>query len=181
MNTWLNIIGYQCVWLVAIWGASLGLWWPAALAMLPFAAWILAREGARMDLMLMACVVPIGAAMDTLMAATGLLRYAAPVPSANLAPLWIVAIWMAFALTLRHTFRFLFGKPAWAALFGAIGAPLAYLGAGRGWHAVRFGHGPLAALATLAALWALALPTMLFIAQRLEQHAPEWAPGEHHV
>jgi hypothetical protein len=181
MNTWLNIIGYQCVWLVAVWGASHGLWWPAALAMLPFAGWILAREGAQIDLMVMACVVPIGVAMDSLMAATGLLDYAAPVPSTHLAPLWIVAIWMSFSLTLRHTFRFMFGKPLLAAAFGALGAPLAYLGAERGWQAVQFGHGMLAALASLAALWALAFPVMIFLARRLEQHTPEMVSGEHHV
>jgi hypothetical protein len=183
VKTWINIIGYECVWLIAVWTASHGLWWPAALAFVPFAAWVLtAYPGASTDLKLMAWVVPIGVAMDTLMAATGLLHYAAPVPSTQLAPLWIVAIWASFSLTLRHTFRFLFGRPWLAAIFGAIGAPLAYLSAERGWQAVQFGHGMWPALGVLALLWAFALPIMLTLAKRLENHSPNAIPaGEAHV
>lgn len=176
MNTWANIIGYQLMWLAAVWGAGHGIWWPGAVAAAVFVAWGLARRGAQVDLALMAFVVPIGCAMDSLMAASGLIAYGAPVPSAHLAPLWIAAIWCCFALTLRHTFRFLIGRPPLAALFGALGAPLAYLGAARGWSAITFGHGTLPALAALAAMWAVAMPLMLYIAQRLERHL---APSRH--
>lgn len=166
VSTLANILGYQALWFVAVWGAGRGLWWPAVLALLPFAAWTLLQHDTRAELRLMAAVLPLGLAMDSLMAASGLLHYAAPVPSTQLAPLWIAAIWAAFSLTLRHTFRFLFDRPWTAALFGAIGAPLAYLGAARGWGAVTFGHGEPAALAALAAMWALALPGMLALARR---------------
>ena len=175
MNTLGNIVGYQLMWLVAIWGAGHGLWWPGALAAVPFVAWVLARAGARTDLKLMAFVVPLGCAMDTLMAATGLLHYGAPVPSTHLAPLWIATIWCCFALTLRHTFRFLMGRPWLASAFGALGAPMAYLGAERGWQAVTYGHGMWPALAVLAAMWAMALPLMLHIAVALEKHRPPFA------
>ncbi len=179
MNVWANILGYQAMWLVAIWGAGHGLWWPGPLAALPFMAWVLLRHGAATDLKLMVFVVPLGFAMDTLMAATGLLHYGAPVPSANLAPVWIVTIWCCFALTLRHAFRFLIGRPVLAGLFGALGAPLAYLGAARGWDAVTFGHGILPALLVLGVMWALAMPLMLHRAARLEHLPPQL--GKAHV
>ncbi len=182
MNIWANIIGYQLMWLAAVWGAGHGLWWPGVAAAAVFVTWGLARRGARTDLVLMAFVVPIGCAMDSLLAASGLVAYGAPVPSVHLAPLWIAAIWCSFALTLRHTFRFLFGRPLLAALFGALGAPLAYLGAARGWSAIAFGHGPWPALAALAALWALAMPLMLYIATRLERrHDPVGHGGHAHA
>jgi hypothetical protein len=171
VNVWLNVVGYQIVWFIAVWGAGRGLWWPAALAMLPFAAMVLRDPERRSDLQLMALVVPLGCAMDSLMAASGLLHYAAPVPSPHLAPLWIAAIWCSFALTLRHTFRFLFRRPVLSALFGGIGGPLAYLAAARGWQAVQFGEGPLPGLIALAVMWAFALPLMLRLAQRIETRA----------
>lgn len=172
MNTLANIVGYQAMWLVAIWGAGHGLWWPGPLAALPFVGWVLARHGARTDLLVMVFVVPLGCAMDTFMAASGLMHYAAPVPSHVLAPVWIATIWCCFALTLRHTFRFLMGRPWLAALFGAIGAPMAYLGAARGWQAVTFDGSPWPALATLAALWAVAMPLMMHVAVALERRGP---------
>jgi len=175
MNTWANVAGYQLMWLAAIWGAGRGMWWPGPLAAAPFVAWVLARPGALTDLKLMAFVLPLGCLMDSILAASGLLHYAAPVPTTHLAPVWIAAIWCGFALTLRHTFRFLMGRPWLAAVFGAIGAPLAYLGAARGWQAVAFGHGAWPAIALLAALWMLAMPLMLHIAVALEKHRPLFA------
>ncbi len=170
MNTWANVIGYQLMWLVAIWGAGHGLWWPGPLAAAPFVAWVLARPGAITDIKLMAFVVPLGVLMDSILAASGLVGYGAPFPSTHLAPLWIAAIWCCFALTLRHTFRFLMHRPWLAALFGAIGAPMAYLGGARGWQAVAFTHGTWPALAALAAMWAVAMPLMLHLAVALEKH-----------
>nr|WP_276510753.1 DUF2878 domain-containing protein [Oleiagrimonas soli] len=167
----MNIVGYQIVWLVAVWGAGHGLWWPAFVAMPLFVALVLAHRGRRADLLLMATVVPLGCAMDSILAASGWLHYAAPVPSAHLAPLWIVAIWCCFALTLRHTFRFLFGRPALAAVFGGVGAPLAYLAAARGWDAVRFGTDAFPGMAALVLMWAAALPFMLHLARRFESRA----------
>jgi len=182
MNTLANVAGYQLMWLAAIWGAGHGLWWPGLLAAVPFAAWVLARPGALVDLKLMAFVVPLGCLMDSILAAGGLLHYAAPVPSTHLAPAWIASIWCCFALTLRHTFRFLMGRPWRAAVFGALGAPLAYLGAARGWQAVAFAHGTTPALAALAAMWALAMPLMLQLAVALENHrSPLKIHGDAHA
>ena len=84
----------------------------------------------------------------------------------------VAAIWGAFALTLRHSFRFLHGRPWLAALMGAIGAPLAYLGAGRFGYAVQFTRGEPAALVALALGWAIALPAMLAFAAAMERSRP---------
>lgn len=182
MSTLGNVIGYQLMWLAAIWGAGHGLWWPGPLAAAPFVLWVLARPGFATDLKLMALVVPLGCLMDSILAASGLVSYGAPVPSAHLAPVWIATIWCCFALTLRHTFRFLMGRPWLAALFGAVGAPLAYLGGARGWQAVDFAHGMAPALAVLAAMWAVAMPLMLHVAVALEKHrSPLKIHGDAHA
>lgn len=169
MSAWLNALGYQLVWLAAVWGASHGRWWLAPLALLPFALCCLIRRDGRLDGQLMILVALGGTAMDSIYAASGAVAYAAPVPSAQAAPFWIAAIWAAFALTLRHSFRFLHARPWIAAAFGGLGAPMAYLAAASGWHAVRFPHGTLAALLPLALCWAFALPAMLWLAVRVER------------
>lgn len=169
MNALLNAIGYQGVWLVAVEGASRGYAWPAWLAMVAFALWQVSRRSWRLDLTLMLLIVLGGGAMDSLWAGSGLLAYAAPGPLPDASPLWILAIWAAFSLTLRRSFRFLHARPWLAAATGAAGAPLAYLAAARGWQAISFPHGQLPALAAMAALWALAFPAMCRLAVHLER------------
>ena len=45
------------------------------------------------------------------------------------APLWILCLWAAFALTLTRSLAWLMRRPWLAALLGALGAPLAYASA----------------------------------------------------
>ena len=71
------------------------------------------------------------------LAATGWLRYAAPLPALP-GPAWIATLWVAFAMTLQHSLQWLMARPLAAVLFGAIGGPLAYWGASRGFNAVAF-------------------------------------------
>jgi carbohydrate-selective porin OprB len=110
----------------------------------------------------------LGIALDSTLAASDLVAYASAVPSPHAAPVWIIAIWAAFALTLRHSFRFLHGRRVLAAALGAIGAPLAYLGAARGWHAVAFPRGTTAALIALGIGWLVAMPALITLAQHFE-------------
>ncbi len=164
-NRLLGFVGYQGVWLIAVIGAGHDLWWPGPLALLPFAVWQITRSPQpRAELRLLLAVGLLGCLLDSLYAGSGVLAFAAALPTPVLAPIWIIAIWMAFALTLTSTFRFLDGYPWLAALLGAAGAPLAYLAAARGWHAVTFPHGEATAMAALAAGWALVLPIALWLA-----------------
>ncbi len=169
MKVWANAIGYQLVWFAAVWGAASGHWWIAPLALVPFAAWYLSRPGGRIDAWLIPVAMLLGIALDSTLAASDLVAYASAVPSPHAAPVWIIAIWVAFSLTLRHSFRFLHGRPMLAAALGAIGAPLAYLGAARGWHAVAFPRGTVPAMVALGAGWFVALPALVTLAQRFER------------
>lgn len=169
MTVWANAIGYQLVWFAAVWGAAHGDWWLAPLALLPFAGWYLSRPDGRVDACLLPIAIAVGLVLDSALAASDLVAYASALPSPHAAPVWIIAIWAAFSLTLRHSFRFLHGRLPLAAAFGAIGAPLAYFGAGRGWHAVAFPRGTAVALAALALGWLLALPLLIASAARIER------------
>jgi hypothetical protein len=165
---WGNLLGYQATWLIAVIAAGRGLWWPGVLAALAFAAsqLALARDRRRM-LLVLAAALPIGAIVDGSLAHGGLLRYAAPSPAlpAGGAPLWILGLWLAFAATLPCSLAFLQRRRWVAAAFGAVGAPLAYLGAAHGWQAVVFAAPSWQALLVLAGAWTLALPVLATIAR----------------
>lgn len=162
-------IAYQAFWFGCVIGAEHGLSWPAPLALAGFIAVRLAvgtRANWREDLMHALLVGALGFLVDSGFAATGLIRYAAPWPSPMLAPLWIVMIWLAFAMTLRDGLTFLHQRPLLAGLLGATGAPLSYLGAAQGFGVLEFPMGQAFALVVLAATWFIALPAA-FVLMRL--------------
>jgi len=133
-----NLLGYQLVWLVAVLEAARGRGWPALAALAVFATGQLARSRMRAcDLKLLGCALILGIALDGALAAAGLVRYATPAPAlpAGGAPLWILALWGAFA------------------------GPLAYAAAAR-LGAVRIGIPHGRAVAGLALGWALAVPAL---------------------
>ncbi|MEO7051270.1 MAG: DUF2878 domain-containing protein [Rhodanobacter sp.] len=167
MNFWLSLVGYQLVWFAAVIGASHGLAWPGVLCMLVYAAaQLLAARNYRVDLSLMATALVLGFLLDGGLIRTGIASYAAAWSSHDIAPAWILALWMTFALTFTQSLRYLQTRLWLAALLGCIGGPLAYLGAARGWGVVTFAdpawRGPLA----LAIGWALATPTLAWLARR---------------
>jgi hypothetical protein len=168
MNVWLNAIGYQLVWLAAVWGATHERAWLGPVVLLPFASIHLLRRDGRPDAWLLLAAAGAGTVLDSLYAATGTIAYASPFPSTHAAPAWIIALWAAFALTLRHSLRFLQGRWLLAMAFGAAGAPLAYVAAARSWQAVEFPQGAVVAIGALALGWAFVLPLLLRLAMALD-------------
>jgi hypothetical protein len=176
MTFWYNLIGYQIVWFSAVIGAGRGLWWPGVIAAAIFIPLHLAlasqsRVGRVTDFKLMALALVIGALLDGSIATSGLARYAANglTLTSGGAPLWILSMWASFALTLRHSMTFLLGRPILALLFGAIGGPLAYAGASRGWHVIDFVEPRWMALLALSMGWGLAIPLLTMLARRWSQ------------
>jgi hypothetical protein len=129
-----NAVSFQLVWLATVAGAAKGLWWAGPLAALLFAAWQVPLSAQpRADLKLMLCAAAAGFVVDSALVLTGLLRFETALPWAGFAPVWIVSLWVAFALTLNHSLAGLKHRPLLAVGLGLIGGPLAYgiAGAGR--------------------------------------------------
>ncbi len=133
---WITLVAYELVWFAAVIGAGHGLVWPGVVATMVFALWRLAGSThRRVELKLIAVALLLGVILEGIWGHFGLIRYAAPWPLPS-HPAWLMALWAAFALTVVPLFGYLHARPWLAAAFGAVGGPLAYLGAARGWHAV---------------------------------------------
>jgi hypothetical protein len=166
MNFWLTLIAYEAVWFAAVIGAGHGQWWPGVLGTLAFAAWRLAVSAhRRIETRLLLVGLLLGLLLENLWVRSGLVGYATPWPWAA-APAWLIALWLAFALTIVPLFGYLHARPVLSAVFGAIGGPLAYLAAARGWHAVLLPMPMWPTLLALAAGWAIALPLLTTLARR---------------
>ncbi|MGP1666652.1 MAG: DUF2878 domain-containing protein [Rhodanobacter sp.] len=167
MSFWLSLLGYQAVWFTAVIGAGYGSAWPGVLGMAMYAlVQLLVIRNWRTDLSLMATALVFGFLLDGALIRSGLATYAAGWPGLALAPAWILALWMTFALTFSQSLRYLQTRLALAALLGFIGGPLAYLSAAHGWHVLRFATPAWHGLLILALGWAFATPALAWLARR---------------
>lgn len=164
MAFWRNLLGYQATWFAVSWSAGRGLPWIGIAACAAFIAWQwIASTMRAADARAVAVALASGTLVEGLLATAGWLRYASPAPG-WIAPAWIVLLWAAFAMTLNHSMAWFAARPWLASLFAGIGAPLAYLGAARGFHAVAFAAPAWRGIAFLAVAWACALPLLSRIA-----------------
>lgn len=171
MNAWVNFIAYQLVWFAVVGTASGGRPWTGLAAAAGFVAVQMALSRRRaLDVRLLTVALALGFFIDGSLAELGWIRYAASAPALppGGAPLWILALWASFSLTLTRSLAWLSEHPAWAAVFGALGGPIAYWSAARGFHALRFEPPSYRAIAALAVGWSAAM-TVLF------QRVRRWA------
>jgi hypothetical protein len=167
MNFWISLVGYQAVWFCAVIGAGHGWAWPGMLGFVVYACWQFGiSRHRRGDLQLVLTAIALGCVLDGVALRIGLLHYAAPWPSATLPPAWILALWATFALTFNQSLAYLQTRPWVAWVLGAVGGPLAYLGAARGWHVVAFASPVWPALLWLCAGWGIATPLLAGLAKR---------------
>ena len=167
MKFWASLIGYQLVWFAAVIGAGRGLAWPGIVGMLFYAACqLVGARHYKADLSLMATAIVLGLLVDGGLIRAGLASYAAAWPSAALAPAWILALWATFAMTFTQSLSWLQTRLWLAVLLGAVGGPLAYLSAARGWHVVSFADPAWRGLLWLGIGWALATPALAWLARR---------------
>lgn len=165
MQLIINIVVYQVCWLACIIGAANGL--PlvgVGLIAVAAAYHLYSADQPRPEFSLLIIAAIIGALWDSLPVALGWMVY----PSGNViegaAPYWIVALWVAFATTFNVSMRWFKKHLLLAAIFGAVGGPLAFL-AGERLGGVEFTSYP-APLTLLAIGWGFLMPLMMLIAQR---------------
>lgn len=171
-----NVVLFQLTWLGFVAGAGQQSWWWGLMPLAALLAWQLPRSHWRSaDLKLIGISVVLGVIFDTAILQAGLVVYSSPLPWQELAPVWMVGLWVGFALTLNHSMRWFAGKPLASMLFGFIGGALAYFIAGRTWNAVHFVGDLWTTLAVIGAGWALLTPLLVGLAERLRGTAP--APG----
>ena len=126
-----NFLALQVNWFVAIYGASKGVIWPCILITAGFVFWQLNKQRRHQnDIRLILVAIPIGLILDSFWQYLGLIEFVNS-PLAPLTPIWLMMLWISFALTINHSMSWLKPKPALAALFGLIFSPMSYWGGSR--------------------------------------------------
>ena len=164
----LNGLLFEIGWLGAVLAAARGSVLLATLAPLAVAAihlWQIADRATA--LRLMAVAAAIGIFGETILLALKLSGYAAHWPSTATPPIWVVALWLAFATLSLVAMRWFREHLVLTAVLGAIFGPLTYRGG------AELGAGYISSpmwpiLVGTGILWAIAAPLLLWLAVRWE-------------
>jgi hypothetical protein len=176
-HTLVNFAAFQVGWFACVLGAAHGIPWAGPVAVVQVIALhlVLAENPVR-ETRLICLALVMGFVVDSLLAASGWLRYASPLPSTLLAPYWILAMWALFATTLNVSLHWLKGHAGLSVLLGAVLGPLSYI-AGQRLGALEFADFRAGALA-LAVAWALAMPLLMRAAAHFDGvRSPETQAG----
>jgi hypothetical protein len=160
VRTFCNFALAQAGWLACVLSAAADRAWLgiAATCVLIGVHLTLSAER-RSEVLLVLTAGFVGAATDTLLAQLAFLRF-----EGGIAPLWMIALWMLFATTLRSSLAWLRTHLAVAAVVGALGGPAAYA-AGERLGALEIPD-VWTSYAAIGVAWALALPLLLLFAHR---------------
>jgi hypothetical protein len=166
MRLAVNIIAFQIAWFACVLAGANGYpWIGIAVAGAGMALHLKQSLRPAQEALLLAATALIGAIWDGLLVGLGILVYPSGIFLPWVAPSWIIAMWASFATTFNVSLLWLRGRWYLAALFGGIGGPLAYY-AGHKLGGVSFPE-PAAAMAALATGWAVLMPLLLRLAERL--------------
>jgi len=119
----------------------------------------------------------VGAVADSAQMAAGVLTFEAGTTWGWLCPPWIILMWMQLGTTLRYCLRFLRGRWLLAAAMGAVAGPFSFH-AGQEMGAAVLHPDRVVAIGSLAAVWLVAMPLMMWLAGPAPRGVVPNAAGE---
>lgn len=163
-----NILIYQTIWFICVVKENDFIW----AAVLFIALHLFLSTKPIKDIKIMGIVLLLGIIVDGSLLYFGFFSF--NVPSYPI-PLWLTVLWLGLATLPLHSLSWLKDKMYLSALFGAIGGPLAY------WAGVRLGaaifnYPTIYSLITLAVVWAILWPCVMYAAKQIDSVGGEKSP-----
>ena len=173
----INLLLFQGVWFLTILGAAAGNGWVGIVGLGIFLIiHFLTAETAAADFRLAIIAMLLGLITETLLVQLGVFNYQANFPVPGIAPAWLLVLWASFALTMNSCINWLQERYLLAAVLGAIGGALSYLGG------LKLGAASTAmpmwvVLLIMAVIYALVTPGLLFLARKFALQYAIKKPG----
>ena len=157
-----NALLFQTGWFACVLGGD-----AIALLSLVLICFIHARffVAKRSEWILITLVLLCGICVDNILAWQGIFSFGDHL-NVLLIPLWLACLWALFATTLLHSLSWLNNRLLLASAFGALLAPLSYLGGGK-LAGVQLMEPTLLSLIVIGFCWALLMPLFFIVARRL--------------
>ncbi|PPD56498.1 MAG: hypothetical protein CTY10_03915 [Methylotenera sp.] len=168
----INFVLFQIGWFACVIGAAKQMPWLGAAVVIAIIIWHLTQaKQAKKELQLLFITLVIGGTFDQIMLNHELISYQAHGWSNSIVPVWILALWAEFVTVLNVSLRWmkeLKTQVRWlvSILFGAIGGPLAYMGAEK-LGAVTLNNLPISYIA-LGVGWAILTPLLLKLSEKFD-------------
>lgn len=161
----INAILFQITWFACAIGGANNLLWPAILSCGVLAAFQLHTKNRHPnDVKLVFTSLLLGLTVDSLWIHLDLISYSMHWPISTIAPLWIIILWLGFALTINHSLSWLKQHPLLPAICGFIFAPLSYI-AGVKLGALTFVASQSVIIIGLGLAWAAAMTILVNISK----------------
>lgn len=155
-----NAVLFQVGWFICILCGSL---WAGIFTLAAITVHFFISRQRREDAIAVLIAIALGVLHDSLLLHSGQIQFA---ESAYLPPLWLVCLWALLGITLNHSLVWIYSRPLWSALLGAIAAPLSYL-AGVGLSSAEWSSPLVEVLPIIAILWLIVLPLHRFLSLRV--------------
>ncbi len=161
----LNFVLFQVSWFACVMGAANSQPWLGVIVTIMVLAWHLYQTNqAHRELKILVSTMMIGALLDQSLLSLSLIDYQHHGWSISIVPVWILALWLAFATTLNMSLAWMHKRYWISFIFGMIGGPLAYLAAEKLGAVIVAGQ---LAYVALAVGWAIIMPLLLLIARHI--------------
>lgn len=161
----LNFIGFELVWFALVTQGDQAAWLGLAFAAIHLAYFRKSKTEAKF----VVAIAVFGIILDSILTITGIFQFNQSYAQ-NIAPLWLISLWFAFACTINHSLSFMRSSQIVQVIFAAIFAPFSYF-VGYKFDAVSFGLPLPAVLLVLAVLWAAFLPFCFWFNQLLTERS----------
>lgn len=167
MTGYINFALYQTGWFACVLGAAFH--WPwlgLSCALVLVAIHFLLVRDRWVQFQIVAMAALVGFLVDTSLLWLGVFQFSEGLLVRWLPPPWMTVLWIQFATTFRYSLSWLGRRYLLASVFGLMGAPLAFY-AGESLGAVRFLSPRILHFSLLAGLWAIAIPLVFYLANRM--------------
>ena len=171
MPQYVNFLFYQSGWFAIVVSAAYSQpWWGITIAMSLVGVHMLLTSDPTNQAKMLLIATGVGFVVDSTLLGFQVYRFPNEPATAWLPPLWMSALWIQFATTFRYCLKWLSGRYVLSALLGFTGAPLAFVG-GESIGAVSFYSPRLTNLLVLGSLWAIAIPLLIYVSDRIHADA----------
>lgn len=171
----LNFLLYQIGWFACVLGAAYARsTWGIAVAISLVGIHLFLTTDRTNQAKLLLIAVSVGFVVDSALLEIGVYQFPNAALVDGLPPLWMSALWIQFATTFRYCMHWLSGRYAICGILGLAGAPVAFLG-GESLGAVAFCAPRFTNLLILGSLWAIAIPLLIYVSDRIHAKATDEA------
>ncbi|MAZ61579.1 MAG: hypothetical protein CMG50_05335 [Candidatus Marinimicrobia bacterium] len=163
----INVIGFYVCWWITIYGAVSKLYYIGPVATFIFIIIHLVKltNHKKEDVFLLISFF-LGLFIETLLLNLDIIIHKGILVKYNIAPFWSVSLWLCFATTLLHSFKWLSKKYLTSSVLGILSAPLIYFSM-QSMDVIKFGADKIIVIIFTSILWGLFFPLFIYISDRI--------------